>query len=449
MKKSKLSFLLMGILCAAAFAWCVNRDMEREKQYTVDLRNRIVGARLQMDGKLPYFYKWKPEDGIRYYDPIKLDTTYTNAITASPFFHHLLYPIANLPQRQLSKIWLGIEYCLFIACVLIAFSLATTYWQRWAVAITGILGLFTVAWQLHVYLGQYYIVIPFLAMALVFCLRRKNSVTFALLAGCLAATFVFTRPSAIVFFLPFLLLRKQFSAKYLICFLAPILLLAGYSLLSPTERSLWADYKKSIAAHMKDHMSPDREERMDAYQPPYIHQWEGWHQDSIRDEMKKNYIDWKFEFSNISSIAKNIFHINLSEKTLIISLAVSWMLLVALFYYESKQAANFNIAHAAIFGFCLYMLADFFSPIRRIEYYAIQWMFPLLLCASLYNPRQKVLYILLAIGVLLEIADAPFIKMRHTLGELIILLALLWFSIFHPSHTKHTSLLPSSAEPDH
>src|SRR5580692_4577641 len=115
----------------AVFSFCIWRDVQIEKQYTIDLRNRVIGARLQKDGKLPYFFKWQPSDGLRYYDPNNFDITYGNTITASPFFHHLLYPIADLPQRKISQIWLVFEYVIFISIVLFAFSFTKNLRQQW------------------------------------------------------------------------------------------------------------------------------------------------------------------------------------------------------------------------------------------------------------------------------------------------------------------------------
>ena len=95
-------------------AHSVYRDVQLEKQYTGDLRNRIVGARLQKDGKLPYFYYWQSKDGIRYFDPINTNQSpaTVSPITASPLFHQLLYPICDLEQQTLSKIWFIFQYIL-------------------------------------------------------------------------------------------------------------------------------------------------------------------------------------------------------------------------------------------------------------------------------------------------------------------------------------------------
>ena len=64
----KTALLLNLIVLAVLLTHSIYRDIQLEKQYPSDLRNRVVGARLQKDGKDPYFYKWKKEDGFRYID---------------------------------------------------------------------------------------------------------------------------------------------------------------------------------------------------------------------------------------------------------------------------------------------------------------------------------------------------------------------------------------------
>ncbi len=83
----------------------------------------------------------------------------------------------------------------------------------------------------------------------------------------------------------------------------------------------------------------------------------------------------------------------------------------------------------AIFGFCLYMVSDFLSPVLRAQYYGLQWAFPLLLLAAYFDKRQGVIYIWLIAGFLLNIVNTPYLKMRHSIGELIILFTLLWLCL--------------------
>jgi len=97
----------------------------------------------------------------------------------------------------------------------------------------------------------------------------------------------------------------------------------------------------------------------------------------------------------------------------------------------------------AIFGFCLYMIADLFSPIYRHQYYTVQWIFPLLLAAVNWSPQRKRWYGVLLIGLLLSIIHLPFVKMGNTIGEYLILLALLAISLL-PGTPGKENLQPAS-----
>ena len=423
--QAKHHHIAISVFLASVFAFCIWRDFQIEKQYTVDLRNRVVGARLQKDGKPPYFYKWRQADGLRYYDPNRVDTTYANAITASPFFHHLLFPIADLPEREISHIWLVIEYALFFFCIAIAFSFAKNVQQHWAIAICSAFLLFTQAWVVHVSAGQMYIIFPFLAFVFLFCFLRKEHLVFSFLSGFAAAVMILLRPTAAIFFLPFLPLLKTFSAKQAVLFFLPAIILIGYSVLDKQERGFWLEYRKAIAAHIKDHQSDDRGARTLAFKPVIYKDWEGWDRDSI-DKLKIAFpVKWHSESSSIGILSKAILHKNIPVWMINLASLLSIACLMFLFYSRQHNNGEASIATVAIFGFCLYMISDFLSPLWRIQYYGVQWSFPLLLLFAYYDPRLRTVYLLLLAGLILNISNTPYIKMRHTIGELIILFTLL------------------------
>ena len=423
--QAKYHLLLMFFLLATVLCLSLLRDIQVEKEYTVDLRNRVVGARLQMDGKSPYFYKWKPADGLRYYDPIKFDTTYASAITASPFFHDLLFPIANLQQRTISRICLAIEYIMLIGCLFFALSFTKNISQQWAITIFFTLFIFSEAWAALIRYGQIYIVPPFFCFAFLFCFERKNHFIFSFLAGLIASAIVLTRPTLILFLLPFIFFIKTFPRKSILFFFIPVVILFGYNFLDKEQRGFWADYGRAIQAHIKHHESGDAFARNASYSPVVYKRWEGWDLDSV--EKAKHDFSPKFhlQFSNMQWIGDKIFNLKISVSMLNISCIIIIVGLLIGFVFEKRNEKLLDIAVVAIFGFCLYMITDFFSPISRTNYYAVQWIFPLFLAAAYYDRRLKFLYLLLIIGLLLNVLDIHFIKMRHTVGEYIILATLL------------------------
>ncbi len=422
---AKYLYIAISIFLIAVFSFCIHRDVQIEKQYTGDLRNRVVGARLQMDGKLPYFYKWHPGDSLRYYDPIRIDTTYANAITASPFYHHLLYPIANWPESKISIFWLWMEYAMAFIAILLAYTFTENILQRWLVTITGGLFLLTKAWLTHVAVGQNYIFFPMLCLLFLFFLRRRNNLLFSFLAGTVAITLILSRPIAVLIFLPFLLLLKKYPLRQILIMAIPCVLLTGYSIVDKSEHRYWAEYFKAIAAHAKNHQSNDRESRAELYVPTRFSKWEGLDQDAIDSANRYHPLHINMEYAGVQQIIKRYFKIKMPSQILSFCSAAIIILLLVIFYMKKARSSSASAIAALIFGFCLYMIADLFSPILRIQYYTVQWIFPLLICAALYKPGLQKIYLLLMVGLLLNIISQPYYVMRHTIGEYLILLTLL------------------------
>ena len=133
-----------------------------------------MGARLQKDGIPPYFYKWKNRDGIRYYDPQNFDTLKVANITATPFFHELLYPFTGLHQRTISKIWFVIEYLLLLIITAIAFSFAKNKVQKIAVMATASFSYIAMRGQLILLQGRYIYLFLFLLCYFVILLLKMK-----------------------------------------------------------------------------------------------------------------------------------------------------------------------------------------------------------------------------------------------------------------------------------
>src|SRR5882724_4947789 len=153
-RSKKILLILNLLVLTGIFIHSIYRDIQLEKQYPGDLRNRVVGARLQKDGISPYFYKWKKKDGARYLDTQNNDSLKVSNITASPFFHELLYPVCNLPQRTISKIWLWFEY-IMLACITVLFiSLSKNNLQQLLIVNIAVIFTRTEAWKALIANGQ-------------------------------------------------------------------------------------------------------------------------------------------------------------------------------------------------------------------------------------------------------------------------------------------------------
>ncbi|HRP33680.1 MAG TPA: hypothetical protein PKV73_17410 [Agriterribacter sp.] len=418
--------ILIGII---SLCWSVYRDVQIEKLLPSDLRNRVVGARLQKDGKLPYFYKWKPGDGIRYYDPNNFDSLRVATITASPFFHQLLYPVVEWKQRTISRFWVALQYVLLFIMTGMALALSQNVFQKMAVLAAAISFLYTEAWINLIAPGQNYLFIPFFAMLCYVCLRKTNNSIAAFFAGLFAISLVLIRPNTVIMFLPLLFMAGRFSLRYKVVFFVPVLLMLGLIAGSSFQRALWKDYANGLSEQLKLHQQLGVAKQINARDPKFA-EWEGWNMAEVDKEFEKtSYVNYS-ENGNFFVLVRDGLHMKLSPRFLTISsFSLMGLLLLMFFFYRRKT--GYLLFNLVIFGFCLYMLSDLFSPIFRHQYYTVQWFFPILLAASAYSKTYKWLYFVIGLGLILNIINSPYIKMEHSIGEYIIFAALLLLAFVH------------------
>jgi hypothetical protein len=75
------------------------------------------------------------------------------------------------------------------------------------------------------------------------------------------------------------------------------------------------------------------------------------------------------------------------------------------------------------------MIVEIFNPVYRHEYNIVQW-FPLVLTGLLVNKSWKSPEnILIFLGLLLSIGNIAWIPMRHTVGEICWLTAILFITL--------------------
>lgn len=432
MKKISLFIILIG--AALSLCWSIYRDSQIEKLNPPDLRNRVVGARLQKDGKLPYFYKWKATDGLRYYDPYNFDTFKVSNITASPYFNELLYPIIEMPERTISHLWLYLQYVLLFIMIGIALSFTVTDLQKIAIIIVAASFLFTDAWIRLIATGQFYLFIPFLAMLFYYFFGKSKNVFAPLLAGLCAISLVLIRPNAVFIFLPFLLIVSRYSTRFKIVFFVPIILLLAYTIGNAHQRELWGNYNRSLSEQLKIHqkLGPAVQENE---KDPGFTSVEGWDNAEIEKDNAKFHPTALTENGNVFVLVKKIFNINLSTTFLtVISLLLIFIILILFYFFRRKS--GFDIYNIAILGFCLYMISDLFSPFYRHQYYTVQWFFPLLLAAAGFVKNYKTAYLAILTGLILNIISWHLIKMEHTLGEYIIFVALLLLAFIYKNPSQ-------------
>jgi hypothetical protein len=439
---TRVKFILFTLFfCALALVLivkAVQRDIIYESDYNSDLRNRVIGARLINDGKLPYYYKWKESDGIRYYDPQFFSDGKLSNITASPFFHQLMIPLCNLPQATISVLWVVIQYLLFFCIVAIAVSFGKQVQTKFIIAAVGLAFLFTDAWKQHVFYGQMYIFITFfLAVFTYFFFRAKNTAGY-IFCGAVAAVLILIRPNFIVFFLPFFLLLKYISVKNIVALLLPFLIAVVLIFSGSFQRSLWQQYFAAVNGHVSMHQGNAYEKAAVEHNPVYAF-WEGITWKNANRLSSTSAIMPQSENGNFFVLVKLVLHKKIGPTALFIISSLLIAILFFLFFMRSRKAVIYpgNLPMLILAGFCLYMITDLFSPVYRHQYYTLQWLFPVLFFLSIpKNKNGRLFEVAILTGVFFNMINVSFLKMEHTIGEYAILFFMLLFSFIYLTHSQ-------------
>ena len=414
---NKIILLTNGIFLLVILSHSIIRDFHLEKQYTVDLRNRVVGARLQKDGRLPYNYYFKPADGLRYFDfqNLNIDSSGASNATASPFFHQLLYPICDLPQGTISKIWLRLQYIFLVCMIFMISTLTGNTKEKLLILNLGILFTTTEAWKNLVKCGQLYLFVAFLIGCIITGLL-SNKKSGIILAGICAVVFIFTRPFGIIFLMPFMIFYRKYILFLLVSFSGMIIYLL-FVLNSPYEKSLYSNYVSRMKMHVQYH-------QFVLTNPPgilntnifFVKKFEGIDFEDVERQINEHPIKIYSENGNIFLLYYYLTHKKMSLAWLFFLTASAILILSVSFYFTSKKYPMQRM-QILLFGFTIYMIVDLFSPVTRHQYNTVQW-FPLVLSGFLVLPGwiNKISLLLLA-GLMLNIVNFSWLPMRHTLGE--------------------------------
>lgn len=102
-----------------------------------DLRNRVVAARLVLDGIDPYFFKWYPGLSDRFYDPLDVPSELLSKVSVPPTILALHSTIAKLSYLQQKVIWLIFQWAAFISTILIFLKASNSRLRSNSILILG------------------------------------------------------------------------------------------------------------------------------------------------------------------------------------------------------------------------------------------------------------------------------------------------------------------------
>jgi hypothetical protein len=430
----KITYILAMVLAACSACWCLYRDRQIEKEYTGDLRNRIVGARLQEDGIPPYFYKWKRTDGIRYYDPQNFDTLKVSNITATPFFHQLLYPLTGVQQRSISKIWLAIEYAILFAMAFLFMTGKKSRQQKLAVIITSSVFLYSGAWKSHIAAGQIYLLFTFLMVLFFFLIRNKRNYLSGIPAGLCAATLLLVRPNMFFFLLPFIPFVARSAFTFKMIFYTSLLAMVIFAFSSIKDRLYWQDYRYAMAEQLRSHQATGAAVQVNEPDPGFV-VWEGWDMHQVANDAARFPYTYNQEHGNVFVFINHVFRIKMPV-SLLAELSIAAIAVLLLFFYIKNKAGSYDLNNITLLACSIYMITDLFSPIHRFLYNGVQWLLPLWIIASSFNKQYGWIYMGIAFGLLLNSIPLTIIPMAQSLGEYIIFLFVIVYTFKNKPQTS-------------
>jgi hypothetical protein len=306
--------------------------------------------------------------------------------------------------------------------LVLACSLFRQKLQIAAIAFVGMLFPYTEAWKTHISVGQYYLLVP-VALMLCYVLLHQRKTYACIGFAVVGVLLVLIRPIAGVFFLPLLFCYPLYKA--------PVRWLAGAGLLYvlvvlalPFQRLLWVDYYYGVQQQVKAHQGQPIARV--AYTPcPDYRNIEGFN----LDETMRNAQQADFVYTETGNVHV-LYEMALHKPMPMWCIGLLPFLLTAtalLAYYLRHAKHGFNAYHACLLGFCLLMFFDVCAPVTRHQYNTVQWLFALLLLAA--RPKLHLWTILIALGFLLNLANLPWMKMEHTIGEYLMLAGFLGLSM--------------------
>jgi len=377
----------------------------------VDLRCRIVSARLPAAGHSPYFYHWQPSDGERLLDPGNNPTRKVNGNVVTPAVLTLLYPLAALPYAAVRIMWSVLLYCFLLGCFFLVYPDVFKKDRPFKAAPWVILCLFACStlWFYNIERGQIYPFYLFL-FALIYRLSQSQGRYGRFVVGCLGGFCVFLRPLLGVLFIPFAVAK---DTRWLGGFATGIVIGAlVFVLPKPVE---WRDYFSAMDEYGKEMLgySSYRPEAVVKEMPAGI---EG------MTNLKNS------AFFNTGGLTTVQFYsrgrgILLSSKILIACYGLAAILLAWLYVRRGNGVMDND--RVFLFGFLLYITAELFLVGYRGSYNLIQWFFPVLL-VSKYWPTWKNTLLLSVAAILILNGWLPAIPHLFELAEVLLLAALAW-----------------------
>lgn len=342
---------------------------------TVDFRSRVVGARLILEKKDPYFYKWKEGDSELLLQPTENINSPISNITVPPTVLTFYASIAKLPYKVQKIIWFFAQWFLLIGSIFLL-SKSTNSWIKtkliWIFGLVFISG--SSFWRLHVERGQVYILYIFL-ISLAYWIYTRNFKNNQILSGFFIGLTVSLRPTYIIMCLPMLIYKKF---KVLIGAAAGIIIGIATSFIF-VNFSIWKSYFSLTSIYGKIYMG---EIQLPAYESISNRTIEG--VSNLNSMANIPAVD-----ASVVNILKENLHLNLNVTYLLISIIL--ILIISSILMLIFRYGNDNPKFVFLLGLVITSTCDFFLPAHKFSYGNVIWLLIIALLIDYSEPLSRIL----------------------------------------------------------
>jgi len=195
------------LLALALLAFLIDLGMT-SRSGSIDLRNRVVGARLLLAGRDAYKYHWEEGDPERWADPSDVLPEGETRFTAAPSVHAAYIPVAWMPYPYIRYLWLMVQWVSLVLLGWLMARAAADSASRFAVWFS-LVALFALgdAWRLHVERGQVYVIFALL-LACAYSAGRQETRKAGILCGAILGAAAVFRPTLGLGLLPMAAARR-------------------------------------------------------------------------------------------------------------------------------------------------------------------------------------------------------------------------------------------------
>lgn len=360
-----LAWVVLGVVALISLALDF-RNLGRGG--SIDLRSRVVGARVLLAGQDPYHYKWQLPEPAELCDPFNNLAIPVSTTTVSPAMVAAHLPAAVLPYRNGRVLWLVVQWAALVASALLWMRAATDRRQRLVIACLFAAFTFTAAWRLHAERGQSYVLL-LLGVSAWLSMSVEGGVKRGFLPGAIAGCLVALRPPLAVIVLPFLIFHRRAQIAGAVAGLA-----VAVAVPMVFEPGCWSQYLAAMGDWVQLYLTTTPRPPRQNF-PSLI---EGFPVDAIA-----RFAPIPFADSSLAFVLRSAGFALSSGAPLLIALAV----LYAAWLWRVRRGGALLLCGVAAWCY----LADFFLPIHRGTYNEVQVLAALSLAVIALGTRAWVL----------------------------------------------------------